>query len=173
MRWISDALVRAAETGGLNLFRDLYLPLLMTDNWLRENRSSFLIPNPDYTPLEPDSGHFKLLSEAGRGSDWNLPYEQLTIPTLVITGLQDHVFFEPDVVDALFDRLPQGKRIDMPDAFAPFEQIDVEIGHATCPDLPFLDESRHLTPGILDGCACPIGPVELVQVDPFHPESVQ
>lgn len=116
LRWISDALVRAAETGGLNLFRDLYLPLLMTDNWLRENRSSFLIPNPDYTPLEPDSGHFKLLSEAGRGSDWNLPYEQLTIPTLVITGLQDHVFFEPDVVDALIGRLPKGKRIDMPDA---------------------------------------------------------
>ncbi|MGD8522700.1 MAG: alpha/beta hydrolase [Desulfobacterales bacterium] len=116
LQWISDALVRAAETGGLNLFRDLYLPLLMNDDWLRENRSSFLSSNPDYTPLEPDSGHFKLLSEAGRKSDWNLPYEQLTIPTLVITGLQDHVFFERDVVDALFDRLPKGKRIDMPDA---------------------------------------------------------
>ena len=51
LRWISDALVRAAETGGLNLFRDLYLPLLMTDDWLRENRSSFLISQPDYTPL--------------------------------------------------------------------------------------------------------------------------
>ena len=116
LRWISDALVRAAETGGLNLFRDLYLPLLMSDDWLRENRSSFLIPNPDYTPLEPASGLFKLLSEAGRKSDWNLPYEQLTIPTLVITGLHDHVFFERDVVDALFSKLPKGKRIDMPDA---------------------------------------------------------
>ena len=116
LQWISDALVRAAETGGLSLFRDFYLPLLMSENWLRENRSNFLISNPDYTPLEPDNGHFKLLSEAGRKSDWNLPYEQLTIPTLVITGLQDHVFFEKDVVDALFDRLPKGKRIDMPDA---------------------------------------------------------
>jgi pimeloyl-ACP methyl ester carboxylesterase len=123
LRWISDALVRAVEIGGLSLFKDFYLPLLMTENWLRENRSSFLNSNPDYTPsnpdytpLEPDSGHFKLLSEAGRGSDWNLPYEQLTIPTLVITGLQDHVFFERDVVDALFGRLPKGKRIDMPDA---------------------------------------------------------
>lgn len=116
LRWISDALVRAAETGGLSLFRDLYLPLLMNDDWLRENRSSFLISNPDYTPLAPDSGHFKLLSEAGKNSDWNLPYDQLTIPTLVITGLQDHVFFERDVVDALFVRLPKGKRIDMPDA---------------------------------------------------------
>ena len=70
LRWISDALVRAAETGGLNLFRDLYLPLLMTEKWLRENRSSFLLSNPDYTPLATDSGHFKLLSEAGRKSDW-------------------------------------------------------------------------------------------------------
>ena len=116
LRWISDALVRAAETGGLNLFRDLYLPLLMTEKWLRENRSSFLLSNPDYTPLAPDSGTFKLLSEAGRNSDWNFPYEQLTLPTLIITGLQDHVFFEDDIVDGLFGKLPKGKRIDIPDA---------------------------------------------------------
>ena len=116
LRWISDALVRAAEIGGLSLFRDLYLPLLMTENWLRENRSNCLMSNPDYTPLEPESGLFKLIAEAGRESDWNLPYEQLTIPTLVITGLQDHVFFEKDVVDALFDKLPKGMRNDIPDA---------------------------------------------------------
>ena len=35
---------------------------------------------------------------------------------LVITGLQDHVFFEKDVVDALFAEIPDGRRIDMPDA---------------------------------------------------------
>jgi pimeloyl-ACP methyl ester carboxylesterase len=29
LQWIGDALVRAAEVGGLDLFRDLYLPLLM------------------------------------------------------------------------------------------------------------------------------------------------
>ena len=116
LRWISDALVRAVKVGGLTLFRDLYLPLLMNEKWLQENRSSFLVSNSQYTSLDPDSGHFKLLSEAGRKSDWDLPYGQLKLPTLVITGLQDHVFFERDVVDELFSRLPNGQRADMPDA---------------------------------------------------------
>lgn len=34
----------------------------------------------------------------------------------MITGLQDHVFLERDVVDELSARLPQSRRIDMPDA---------------------------------------------------------
>jgi pimeloyl-ACP methyl ester carboxylesterase len=116
LKWISDALVRAVTVGGLTLFRDLYSPLLMNEDWLRENRSAFLETNPQYEPLEPASGHFKLLSEAGRKSDWDLPYANLDLPTLVITGLQDHVFFEKDVVDELFDRLPHGQRADMPNA---------------------------------------------------------
>jgi pimeloyl-ACP methyl ester carboxylesterase len=116
LRWIGDAVVRAVEVGGLSLFRDLFLPLLMNKNWLQENRSDFLISNPAYTALKPDSGHFKLLSEAGRKSDWDLPWEQLNLPTLIVTGLQDHVFFESNVVDELFGRLPRGQRVDMPDA---------------------------------------------------------
>jgi pimeloyl-ACP methyl ester carboxylesterase len=40
LRWISDALVRAVKVGGLTLFRDLFLPLLMNENWLQENRKS-------------------------------------------------------------------------------------------------------------------------------------
>jgi pimeloyl-ACP methyl ester carboxylesterase len=35
---------------------------------------------------------------------------------LVITGLQDHVFLEPDVVNNLFSRLPRGRRVDIPNA---------------------------------------------------------
>ncbi|MGD8259006.1 MAG: alpha/beta fold hydrolase [Desulfobacterales bacterium] len=116
LKWIADAVVRAVEFGGLTLFRDLYLPLLMNENWLKDNRSNFLLPNPTYTSLEPGSGHFKLLSEAGRTSDWNIPYESLNLPILVVTGLQDHVFLDMDMVDELFSRLPMGRRIDMSDA---------------------------------------------------------
>ena len=116
LKWIGDALVRAAEVGGLDLFRDLFLPLLMNEEWLEINRSSFLKLNAEYTALSPESGHFKLLAEAGREADWDLPYERLNLPVLVITGLQDHVFLEPNVVDNLFSRLPQGRRVDMPDA---------------------------------------------------------
>ena len=116
LKWIGDALVRAVEIGGLPLFRDLFLPLLMSEDWLQKNRSGFLLAETDYTALEPGSGHYKLLSEAGRSANWDIPYEQLTLPTLVITGLQDHVFLEKDVVETLFARIPDGRRVDMPDA---------------------------------------------------------
>ena len=116
LKWIGDALVRSVEVGGLPLFRDLFLPLLMNEDWLQKNRPDFLQIDAAYTALEPTSGHYKLLAEAGRNSDWNIPYEQLTLPTLVITGLQDHVFLEKNVVDSLYDRIPDARRIDMSNA---------------------------------------------------------
>lgn len=116
LKWIGDALVRAVEVGGLPLFRDLFLPLLMSEDWLQKNRPDFLQSVTDYTALEPTSGHYKLLSEAGRNADWDIPYERLSLPTLVITGLQDHVFLERDVVEVLFARIPDGRRVDMPAA---------------------------------------------------------
>ena len=116
LRWIGDALVRAVEVGGLDLFRDLFLPLLVNEDWLAKNREAFLKDGVAYEPLKPDSGHYKLLAEAGRTSDWNLPYEKLDLPVLLVTGLQDHVFLERDVVEELASRLPQCIRSDMPHA---------------------------------------------------------
>ena len=113
---MDNALVRAAEVGGLDLFRDLFMPLLMNADWLETNRSNFLKPGAQYESLSPESGHYKLLAEAGRESDWNVPYERLELPVLVVTGLQDHVFLDPDVVAELFSRLPNGRRVDMADA---------------------------------------------------------
>ncbi len=116
LKWIGDALVRAVEVGGLPLFRDLFLPLLMGEDWLLKNRPDFLLSDSKYQALEPDSGHYKLLSEAGRNADWTIPYDRLNLPTLVITGLQDHVFLERDVVDSLFAKIPDGQRVDLPAA---------------------------------------------------------
>ncbi len=116
LKWIGDALVRAVEVGGLELFRDLFVPLLLNEDWQADNRPNFLKPDVTYQPLDRESGAYKLLNEAGRSADWDLPYERLDPPTLVITGLQDHVFLERDVVDALFSRLPRARRLDMPDA---------------------------------------------------------
>lgn len=127
LRWIGDALVRAVEVGGLELFRDLFLPLLMNENWLADQRENFLKPAAAYAPLDPASGHYKLLAEAGRTADWDLPYEKITIPTVVITGLQDHVFLESQVVEALCARLPKAKRVDLAAAghLIPAEQPQV------------------------------------------------
>ena len=114
LQWINDALVRCAEVGGLDLFRDLYLPLLFGEKWLVANRGNFLGDAP-YQPLDPESGHHNLLRHAAT-ADWDLPYEALDLPVLVVTGLQDRVFLDPPVVAELFARLPDGRRVDLPDA---------------------------------------------------------
>lgn len=129
LAWIGDALVRTAEIGGLQLFRDLFLPLLMNEEWLKTNRGDFLATPSNYEPLAADTGTYKLLAEAGPSADWDLAYEKLTLPTLVVTGLQDHVFLETAFVDELFDRLPQGKRIDLDNAghLIPGERPDTVV----------------------------------------------
>lgn len=116
LKWINDAIVRVVEVGGPDLLRDLFFEFLLNEDWLENNRADFLKTDPAYAPLESNSGAYKMLAEAGRTADWNLPYEKLNLPALVISGLQDHVFFEKDIVDDLFDRIPQGHRVDMPDA---------------------------------------------------------
>lgn len=116
LKWIGDALVRAVEIGGLQLFRDLYLPLLMNEEWQSANRRNFLTSPAGYEPLDTNSGTYKLLAEAGASADWDLPYEQLDLPTLVVTGLQDRVFLEMEDVDQLSVRLPRGRRLDLPNA---------------------------------------------------------
>jgi pimeloyl-ACP methyl ester carboxylesterase len=66
------------------------------------------------------------LAEAGRTSDWDLPYEKLDLPVLLVTGMQDHVFLERAVVNELANRLPKSIRSDMPNAghLIPAEQPD-------------------------------------------------
>ncbi len=116
LKWIGDALVRAVQIGGLPLFRDMFLPLLMGEDWLAAHRGDFLTTPVSYEPLPPDSGTYKLLAEAGPSADWDLPYEKLNLPILVVTGLQDHVFFESAAVEQLCNRMPQARRLDLPDA---------------------------------------------------------
>ena len=115
LKWIGDALVRTARVGGLELLRDLYLPLLMNEDWLQANRNSYLTETA-YAGLDPESGAYKLLADAGRESDWGLPYEQLNLPTRIVTGLQDHVFYNESDVAALTARMARAKRTDLADA---------------------------------------------------------
>jgi pimeloyl-ACP methyl ester carboxylesterase len=127
LRWINDAMVRCVEVGGLELMRDLLSPLLFDEQWLAANRKDFLT-DAGYASLDPGSGYYKLLAGGG-SADWNLPYEQLTLPVLLISGLQDHVFFEADVVATLAARMPNARRLDVADAghLLPAEKPEVLI----------------------------------------------
>jgi 3-oxoadipate enol-lactonase len=113
LEWINRAVLRAALTGGPRLVQDLYLPLLTGPHWQRANRAGFLKDEP-YAALDPDSGAARLLA-AGSEADWDVPWERLDMPALVLSGLQDRVFFDAADVAALSARLPQAERIDLPD----------------------------------------------------------
>lgn len=114
LRWVNDALVRCAEVGGLQLFRDLFVPLLFNEEWQAQNRDKFL-RQQEYSPLGAADGHYNLLKNAG-ATDWNQPYEKLDLPVLVITGLQDRVFLDLDDVERLYARLPDARHVKMADA---------------------------------------------------------
>jgi pimeloyl-ACP methyl ester carboxylesterase len=87
---------------------------LLTDpDWQRANRASFLKDEP-YAALDPASGTARLLA-AGIEADWDVPWERLEVPALVLSGLQDRVFFDAADVAALSARLSQVERIDLPD----------------------------------------------------------
>jgi len=112
--WINRAMVRAVATGGLQLLMDLYLPLLVGEEKLSALRPTCLGEAP-YQPLDPAHGHMNLLTWAAE-ADWDLPYERLDLPVLVMTGLQDRVFYDRAAVAALAARLPKARQLTLDNA---------------------------------------------------------
>lgn len=112
--WVNEAMPKLVAAGGIRLFLDALFPLLVNQEFAAAARPGFLQDQP-YEPLDPDHGHFNLMRHASE-ADWALDYARLTLPTLVITGLQDRVFLEPEVVDELYAALPDARREDWSDA---------------------------------------------------------
>ena len=111
--WTNRAAHRAALIGGGRLIQDLMLQHLTGPAWQAANSANFLKDEP-YEPLDPDSGAARLLA-AGIGADWNIAYEKLEIPVTVLSGLQDHVFYNATDVAELTARLPNAEKIDIAD----------------------------------------------------------
>jgi pimeloyl-ACP methyl ester carboxylesterase len=129
IQWLNEALVRALEVGGLQLLKDLYGFGLFNEAFLAEQRANFF-PDAPYQPMPPDHGIYRLLS-AARGADWDLPYQDLTLPVLVVTGREDRLFLDLDDVDQLYRRLPLAQRVDLNDAahMIPVERPEVLTRH--------------------------------------------
>jgi len=111
--WTNAAVYRAAVTGGARMIGDLFMQHLTGPAWQTANRGNFLSDQP-YEPLDPASGTARLLA-AGMEADWHLPYEQLSVPVTVLSGLRDRVFFDAVDVATLAARLPDVQRVDLPD----------------------------------------------------------
>ena len=112
--WVNDAVVRATETGGFDLMKDLYSPLLMNIEWQAQNRDQFLGAT-SYTPCPPDDRALMLL-KSGATANWDVNYEAIDVPVLAISGLQDRVFFNEADVAELAARMPQCERMNMADS---------------------------------------------------------
>lgn len=114
LEWINTAVTRAAELGGSALVMDLFAPMLFDEPWLQANRGNALNPAL-YVPLDQASGVYGLLSQGGDAS-WDVPWERVSVPVTVMTGLKDRVFYtEADVAD-ICARMPNAQRVDVPDA---------------------------------------------------------
>ncbi len=115
LAWINEAIVKVMDVGGPQLMGDMMTPLLWGPDWLRANRKDFLQPDTEYAPLDPDSGPYNLLTNMGK-ADWDLPYEDITCPVLVMMGPNDRIFYDAAVVEQLMARIPDVQRTDVPTA---------------------------------------------------------
>lgn len=111
--WVNTAMAQIVGHGGVPLFLDALFPLLVNEAFAAQARSNFL--KGDYAPLPPEHGHMNLMRNATE-TDWDLDYSTLALPVLVITGLQDRVFLDRDVVDRLYATLPDARREDWAEA---------------------------------------------------------
>ena len=65
----------------------------------------------------------------------------------------------------------QLQRVHVTNLLATFEEGHVEVGNGSRPDLALLDQATHLFPGFLYRHPFAVGPVELVEVDPFDAQA--
>ena len=111
--WINDALPHYCATGGVSLFLGAIMPLLVNPDFAEKARPNFL--NGAYEPLDRSHGHANLMRNSV-ATDWGFDWSGLDLPVLSITGLHDRVFRDADVIDRLFETLPDAEREDWDDA---------------------------------------------------------
>ena len=114
LTWINKSLVRLAETGGLELLRDIYSPLLFGEKWQKQNSNNFL-KSHSYTPIKKKDGAWNLL-KAGENTKWNVNWEMVDVPVFNITGLQDQIFRNDKVIAELLTKFQNIKNIEYKDA---------------------------------------------------------
>ena len=110
--WVNDALPALVAHGGVPLFMDALFPLLVNQEFAASARPNFL--KGDYQPMDPDHPHLNLMHHAG-AADWGIDWSALDLPVLNITGLEDRVFYDAQVVERLYATLPDARREDWAD----------------------------------------------------------
>jgi 3-oxoadipate enol-lactonase len=112
--WITELEERLLALGGTRLLMDTLSPMLTGPEQLARLRATHLQPET-YAPMNATAARLRLAA-AARRADWDVPYERLTLPTLVLTGLMDRLFrVQPDV-ERLLARMPDAGQVLFPGA---------------------------------------------------------
>lgn len=113
VEWINTLEERLIGIGGMPLVLDVLRPILSGVDQLEKMRATHL-PKEGYTPW-PESHPRRRLAEGVKGAQWDVPWQDLDVPVLVMTGLQDRLFrIQPDV-DELTARLRDARVVTYED----------------------------------------------------------
>lgn len=112
--WINRAMVELARLGGSRLVMAANLPMIVNPETLATLEARTFTDEP-FAPMDPEDGLFRLM-EGSRTADWDLPYEALHLPVLLMTGRHDRIFrIDADIAE-LAARLPDARAITFEDA---------------------------------------------------------
>lgn len=114
LEWLGQAMVAMARTGGTQLVMEANLPMLVNPEQLAAMRPGAFSGRP-YQPMSPSDGLFRLMA-GSLAADWDVPYERLALPVLIMTGLHDRVFLVPADVAELTARMPDARTVTFSDA---------------------------------------------------------
>lgn len=113
VEWINTLEARLIAMGGMPLVHDVLRPVLASCDQLTGLRSSHL-PEEGYTPWPADHPRRRLADGVNK-ADWGVPWEDLTLPALVFTGLHDRLFRIQADVDEILARMPDVETIEYED----------------------------------------------------------
>lgn len=113
VEWINTLEERLIGLGGMPLVLDVLRPILSGRDQLEVLRDSHL-PAEGYTPW-PAEHPRRRLAEGVKKADWDIAWQDLTLPVLVMTGLHDRLFRIQEDVDELTARLPDARTVTYPD----------------------------------------------------------
>ncbi len=105
--WINQSMVRLARIGGGRLVMTANMPVLASPKLLAQMWNATFCDADYEAPPETD-GLFRLMA-GSLETDWDLDYEKLDLPVLLLTGAHDRLFrIDADIAE-LKDRIPQAK----------------------------------------------------------------
>lgn len=113
VEWINTLEARLIAMGGMPLVLDVLRPVLSSQVELARLRPTHL-PAEGYTPWPPEHPR-RRLAEGVNKAQWDIAYERLTQPALVLTGLHDRLFRIEEDVDEIVARIPDATVVTYPD----------------------------------------------------------